>query len=113
VDNSLADTATVTLNTNRTVSTTFNPVYKVKLLPSGTPFASIQDAYNAATSAGTIQAQDYSFLEGLLIANSNLTEITLIGGMDSTYTTSPGYSTIQSLFIRNGKINVRNINIKP
>jgi hypothetical protein len=111
VDSNSAGNASLTLETNRTVTVTFNPIYKVSLSPVGTPFASIQDAYNAATTGGTIQAQDYSFAEGVEFAGSSIVEVTLKGGMDALYKTVTGYSTVQKMTIRSGKVNVRNVKI--
>jgi hypothetical protein len=112
VDSSAGNTAEITLNTNRSVTATLDHINKVNLKPSDTSYASIQDAYKDGTSGGTIQAQDYYFLESVALADSNITEITLSGGMDSSYTTSPGYSTIQGLFVRSGKVNVKNVKIR-
>jgi hypothetical protein len=110
VDSSSASSASLTLDTNRTVTVTFNPIYKVNLLPA-VPYASIQDAYKAAASGDTIQAQDYSFAEGLEFADGSIFDVTLIGGMDALYKTVTGYSTVQKMTIRSGKVTVRNVKI--
>jgi CSLREA domain-containing protein len=102
---------TFIMDKDKTIITTFNPNYKVILLPGGTPFASIQDAY-ASVSTGiiTIQAQVYAFPEELLFNNDS--NVTLTGGMDSSYNPTSGYSSVNKLTVVKGQAVIRNIVIK-
>jgi parallel beta-helix repeat protein len=105
-----APAGVVTMDSDKTVTATFDPVYKVKLMPN-TNFASIQDAYTSVPSGSmTIQAQAWSFLEDLVFGNS--TAVTLTGGMDASYNPTSGYSTVKSLTVGTGSAVVGNITIK-
>ena len=102
---------TVTVNADKTVTATFDPNNKAKLIPGGALFASIQDAYAGVPSGSlTIQAQTWSFLEDLLFNNG--TAITLTGGMDGSYNPTTGYSTVKSLTVGTGSAVIGNITIK-
>ena len=92
---------TVTMTADKTVTATFDPNYKAKLIPGGALFASIQDAYASVASGSlTIQAQAWSFLEDLLFGNG--TAVTLTGGMDASYNPTSGYATVKSLTVGSG-----------
>ena len=102
---------TFSMDANKSVTANFDPNFKVKLLPGGTLFAGIQDAYASITSGNVmIQAQTWSFLEELLLGND--TVVTLIGGMDASYNPTAGYSTVKSLTVRTGSAVIGNITIK-
>lgn len=102
---------TFTMDANKGVTATFNPNFKAKLMPGGTSFASIQDAYSSVSSGNiTIQAQAYFFLEDLLFGNN--TTVTLTGGMDSSYNPTTGYASVKSLIVGKGLAIIRNITIK-
>lgn len=102
---------TFAIDTDKKITATFEPNYKVRLLPGGALFAAIQDAY-ASVSPGTltIQTQSYSFLEELLFNNSS--NVILNGGMDSGYNPTAGYSTVKSLTVGAGQAVISNIIIK-
>jgi CSLREA domain-containing protein len=109
---SVLNPVTFIMDKDKTIITTFNPNYKVILLPGGTPFASIQDAYaSVSTGTITIQAQVYEFPEELLFNNDS--NVTLTGGMDGSYNPTSGYSTVNSLTVGKGQAVVSNIIIKP
>jgi uncharacterized repeat protein (TIGR02543 family) len=102
---------TVTMNANKTVTATFDPNNKAKLIPGGALFASIQEAYSSVPSGSmTIQAQTWSFLEDLLFSNG--TTVTLTGGMDESYNPTSGYATVKSLTVGTGSAVIGNITIK-
>jgi hypothetical protein len=108
---SSATPVTFTMDAGKTVTATFNPNYKAKLIPGGALFASIQEAYAGVPSGSlAIQAQAWSFLEDLLFANG--TAVTLTGGMDSSYNPTTGYSTVNSLTVGTGSAVIGNITIK-
>jgi uncharacterized repeat protein (TIGR02543 family) len=101
---------TVSVNADMTVTATFDPIYKVRLMPN-TSFASIQDAYAGVPSGSlTIRAQAWSFLEDLHFANG--TAVTLTGGMDTGYNPTSGYSSVKSLTVGTGSAVIGNITIK-
>jgi hypothetical protein len=102
---------TFTMDADKTVTVTFNPNFKAKLIPGDTLFASIQDAYTSVPSGSlTIKAQVWSFLEDLVFGNG--TAVTLTGGMDASYNPTSGYSTVKSLTVGTGSAVVGNITIK-
>jgi hypothetical protein len=101
---------TVTMTADKTVTATFDPIYKVRLMPNAY-FASIQDAYASVPSGSlTIQAQAWSFLEDLLFNNG--TAVTLTGGMDESYNPTSGYATVKSLTVGTGSVVIGNISIR-
>ena len=102
---------TFTMDADKTVTVTFNPNFKAKLLPGAALFASIEDAYASVPSGSmTIQAQTWSFLEDLLFANG--TAVTLTGGMDASYNPTSGYATVKGLTVGTGSAVIGNITIK-
>lgn len=102
---------TFNLNSDKTVTATFNPDYKVRRLSGGALFTSIQDAYTSVpTGSITIQAQVKSFLEELLF-NSN-SNVTLSGGMDAGYNPTTGYSTVNKLTVGAGQAVISNFIVK-
>jgi hypothetical protein len=105
-----APAGVVSMDGDKTVTATFDPVYRVKLMPNA-DYASIQDAYASVPSGSlTIQAQAWSFLEDLLFSNG--TAVTLTGGMDASYNPTSGYSTVKSLTVGTGSAVIGNITIK-
>jgi hypothetical protein len=85
---------------------------QVKLLPAGTFFDSIQEAYdNASTGTITILAQPYIIPEELIFDNGS--SVTLKGGMDGSYNTISGYSPAKKLTVEKGQAVVSNIIITP
>jgi hypothetical protein len=90
---------TVTVNTNKTVTATFNLVNRAKLSPAGTLHAGIQDACDAAASGNTILAQEYFFQEPQGVTLGAVPGKTLVikGGYkldDAGYTTITGMTTV-------------------
>jgi CSLREA domain-containing protein len=85
---------------------------QVKLLPGGTIFNSIQDAYNSvSTGTITIEAEAYVIPDELLFDyNSN---VNLMGGMDGSYNQTSGFSPVNKLTVENGQAVISNIIIKP
>jgi hypothetical protein len=106
-----ATPVTFSMDANKTVTATFDPNNKAKLIPGDTLFASIQEAYASVPSGSlAIQAQAWSFLEDLLFSNG--TAVTLTGGMDSSYNPTTGYATVKSLTVGTGSAVIGNISIK-
>jgi hypothetical protein len=84
---------------------------QVKLLPGGTIFDSIQDAYDSvSTGTITIEAQAYVIPDELLFDNNS--KVTLEGGMDSNYNPTSGYSPVNKLTVGKGQVLVGNMVIK-
>jgi hypothetical protein len=72
---------------------------------------SIQEAYGSVTAGDiTILAQAHSFLEDLLFEKS--TAVTLTGGLDSSYSPTDDHSTVKSLTVKNGSVQIGNITIQ-
>ncbi|NVN93425.1 MAG: hypothetical protein HXX11_22905, partial [Desulfuromonadales bacterium] len=102
---------TFKLNSDKTITATFNPDYKVRRLSGGALFASIQDAYaSVPTGSITIQAQIKSFLEELLF--NNISNVILSGGMDAGYNTTTGFSTVKKLTVGTGQTEISNFIVK-
>jgi hypothetical protein len=103
---------TVTMTADKTVTATFDPNNKAKLIPGDTLFASIQDAYASVPSGSlAIRAQAWTFQEDLLFNNG--TAVTLTGGMDASYNPTSGYATVKSLTLGTGSAVISNITISP
>jgi hypothetical protein len=108
---SSANPLTFTMAAGRAVTATFNPDFKAKLLPGGTLFASILDAYASVSSGSiTIRAQAGPFPEELIFGNG--TAVTLTGGMDTRYNPTPGYASVKGLTVGKGSVVIGNISIK-
>jgi hypothetical protein len=108
---STANPVKFTINADKTVRANFDPNYKAKLLPGGTLFASIQDAYDSVSSGSiAIQAQTHSFLEDLDFGNNSA--VTLTGGMDGGYNPTAGYSTVKKLTVGKGTVVIGNMAIQ-
>jgi len=110
-DVAAGNNATILMNRDRTVEAAFNLVTKVRRQPADILYASIQDAYTAAASGDTIQAQSYSFLESLDFADPTISSITLNGGFDGSYQSVTGSSRVRGLIIGSGKVTIRDITI--
>lgn len=109
---SSASPVTFILDSDKTVTATFNPDCRVVLLPGGALFAAIQDAYaSVQTGSMTIKAQAHTFLEELLFDKSN-TNVVLDGGMDGSFNPTSGYSTVEKLTVGRGQAAISNIVIK-
>jgi subtilisin family serine protease len=96
---------------NHSISASFNPNQTVKI--AGTPayYATLQAAYNAAGSVATIQAETFTFFETLVFDMPS--SVTLEGGMDSSFLTTTGLTTISgSLVVSNGMVTLNNIVIQ-
>jgi hypothetical protein len=115
----MTNPVTFTLTGNTSVTATFDPILKVKLLPASL-FASIQDACDAvgADSTAEIRAQEYVFQEpqGVTIGWDSAKIITLKGGYrpdDVNYDTVTGMTTTVHgpLKIQRGRLNVQGLNI--
>jgi CSLREA domain-containing protein len=108
---------TVTVNADKTVTATFDPVYRVKLMPNAN-YASIQDACDAASDPAEIRAQEYFFQEpqGVVIGAVSAKTITIKGGYqlgDTSYTTVTGMTTVQApLTVGLGRITVDRIEVR-
>jgi hypothetical protein len=99
------------MNANKALMATFNPNLKAKLLHAGTLFATIQDAYASVSSGSiTIQAQEYSFLEDLHFGSE--TAVTLTDGLNGSYNPTAGYTTVKSLTVGKGSVEIGNFTIK-
>ena len=108
---SAANPVTFTMDADKSVTATFDPRYTVKLLPAGTYFATIQEAYNSiVTGSATLRCQINTFQEHLVFG-ANQT-ILLNGGLDQNYASVTGYSEIKSMNVGKGSVTVSNIAIR-
>ncbi|MBC8427248.1 MAG: ChbG/HpnK family deacetylase [Deltaproteobacteria bacterium] len=74
-------------------------------------YPTIQEAIDAASSgATTIKITEGSYDEALTLSSSK--DLTLQGGWDSTFTSQPSTTTVNSLTISNGSITVENLVIQ-
>ncbi len=91
-----------------TVKTEIYIIGKVRI--GGTPYSSIQAAYDVASSGDAIKCRDQTFVENLTV-NRNIT-ITLEGGYDAGFTTNYGTMTILKGMIQTtsggGTITIKN-----
>ena len=95
---------TVNMTANKSVTATFASFQPVHIR-NGSYYASLQTAYGAAATSGTIQAQAVT-LTGNFSANSSK-NLTLSGGYDSIYSSNNGYTTISgSLTLAKGSLTV-------
>jgi hypothetical protein len=105
---STANPVTFTMDAGKSVTATFDPHYTVKLLPAGTFFTTIQDAYNSVLSgAATILCQVNFFQEDLFFGANRA--VILNGGLDGNYTSAIGYSEVKSMSVGRGSVTVSNI----
>ena len=104
--------ATVAMSIGKTVTANFDAIFKARLLPAGytpgdagTPYASIQDAYDAAATGDGIQAQAYAFSENLTFGQAKT--VTLTGGLDASYASTTGVTSVNGpLSLQLGAITV-------
>jgi chitinase len=98
---------TVNMTANKSVTAifaSFQPVH----IPNGSYYASLQSAYGAAATTGSIQAQAVT-ITGDFSANSSK-NLTLSGGYDSTYSSNNGYTIISgSLTLAKGTMTVEKL----
>jgi CSLREA domain-containing protein len=108
---SSANPVTFTMDNNKTISATFNPNFRVKLLPGNGLFAGIQDAYASVTSGNiTILSQTHTYLEELLFNKGS--NVILSGGMDGSFCPTEDYSTVNKLTVGGGQVVISKIAIK-
>ena len=92
------------MTANKSVTATFASLQPVHIL-NGSYYSSLQTAYGAAATTGTIQAQAVT-LTGNFSANSSK-NLTLSGGYDSTYSSNNGYTIMSgSLTLAKGALTV-------
>lgn len=102
-------TCSVEVDSEKTVTATFNQATLMHI--DGTTYPSLQAAYNEAVTGSFIQLLENSVV-GALDAGRNVT-VTLKGGYDTGYTTTPGITTLTApLTIRSGAVVVDKIVIK-
>jgi len=111
-----APAGVVTMDSDKSVTATFDAINKAKLLQAGTHQASIQDAYDAAISGDTILAQAYFFQEpqGVTLGSLSPKTITIKGGYaDNAYVAVSGVTTVRGpVKIQSGKLIVERLKIK-
>ena len=84
----------------------FDPVRNAR---TSVYYTSIQDAYDEAENADTIESQAQVFTESLEIDDFNGKSVTIIGGYDCTYSAITGDTTlIGDIAISNGTVTVEN-----
>jgi hypothetical protein len=95
---------TVTMNTSRSIGSPFNKNLTVKLIASATTLHNtLQEAFNAASGGGVVQAKEFTFFENLSF--SHPVTLSLQGGRDISFNPSTGYTTVKgSLQVTNGTL---------
>lgn len=104
-------TCNLTVTASTSAIATFTRNTKVKLANSLATHASLQDAYSAANDNESFLMQVYAFQENLLF--NRTINVKLNGGMDSSYSSTAGVSTIQgSLTIEQGSVEISDVVIQ-
>lgn len=105
-DGNTFNTASVTMNSNRTVTASFETVPNIARIVYDRGYDSLPAAIAALTTNGIIQARDTypgSLTENLAFNQSYL--VNLNGGMDVNWDPTPSYTTIKgTLKISKGKV---------
>jgi uncharacterized delta-60 repeat protein len=103
---------TVVMDSPRNVTAAFTRNLTVRLLGTVITFyPTLQEAFNAATAGGTVQARVFTFLEDLMF-NQPVTVI-LEGGKDTGFNPSTGFTTVEgSLKIVKGTLISDRISIR-
>jgi uncharacterized delta-60 repeat protein len=106
---------TVTMNTDKTVTSSFSIIQSPVLIVSDKGYNSLTVAKEAISKDSTIMARESSsiiFQEDLIFDKPF--SITLDGGKNSSWASSGGYSAVMgSLRINKGKITVQGIKVQP
>jgi hypothetical protein len=99
-------TCTITMDASKNVTAVFTIKPLVKL-PDNSTYATMQDAYNAASEGAVILGRDLSFSENLDF-NRGL-NVTFTGGNDATWAVT-GYTTVNgSITVTSGSLTVSNV----
>jgi hypothetical protein len=99
----------ITMSADKTVTATFNQATLLQI--GGSPYATVQDAYNAVSVSEVIQLLDNS-VAGTLNANKNVA-VALKGGYDTGYASNTGTTTLTApLIVRQGSVVIDRIVIK-
>jgi MBG domain-containing protein len=100
----------ITMDTGKVVTATFN-VKQLVRMPGPTYYATLQEAYNAASNGGVIEVRDQTFAEDLVF--NRTINVTLAGGKDDTFTNPTGYTSVNgSLSIVDGSVTIGNLIIQ-
>jgi hypothetical protein len=89
-------TCTVAMNSNKSASATFTVIPNARI--GTTPYGTLNNAYNAITTSGTIEAKALTFTENLTIDRA--VSVTLKGGY------ADDYGSIAGLTVLNGVLRV-------
>jgi hypothetical protein len=101
----------ITIYAGSSVTATFNATGNTIQVESSGAYSTIQSGYNACGNGNTIEVMAGTYVENDDLSNS--VTVTLIGGYDSSFSTSSSYSVITGpLIISNGTVTVRNIIIQ-
>lgn len=99
----------ITMSADKTVTATFNQATLLQI--GGSPYATLQEAYNAVSVSEVIQLLDNS-VAGTLNANKNVT-VALKGGYDTGYAINTGTTTLTApLTVQLGSVIIDRIVIK-
>jgi hypothetical protein len=123
--NQLTGNCVFTMDSAKTVLASFDLQHKFKIYGRGLYSASdnenLQYIYNQSLNGETIMAisgisSAYDFLGGYSAMNADKGSNTniIVGGYDSDYTTSSGFTTLEGrVNLKAGKVVFKNIKIKP
>jgi hypothetical protein len=105
--------SSVTMNSAITVTTTMGAAANVRIVAQDYP--TLLAAYTAAPAGATVLMKDIIFLEDFVVEPLNPAAIyTLKGGYPDFSINAAGYSTLNgTLTVRNGKLIVERLRIKP
>ncbi|MDA8428741.1 MAG: hypothetical protein M0T70_05745 [Geobacteraceae bacterium] len=114
-DSSTFNTASVTMNSDRTVTASFETVPNIARIVYDRGYDSLPAAIAALATSATIQARDTypgSLIENLVF-NRNYT-VNLNGGMDANWDPTVNYTSVKgTLTISQGKVIANRIKIHP
>ncbi len=107
-----------TLDSNKTITATFDPLYKAKAESTNALYSSLQNACDSEASGATILAQDYFFMEpsGLTIGRFMAKIVSIKGGLDADYLTCPSPTSMTvvqgPLKVINGKLTANRLAVR-
>jgi hypothetical protein len=114
VTSSSGPDSSVTMNAAKTVTATFGSAANARIV-GGQDYSTLLDAYTAAPSGAAILMKNIEFLEDIVLAPASASTVySLKGGFPDFSGSATDYSTIKgSLKVRNGKLTVDRLKIKP
>jgi uncharacterized protein (DUF2141 family) len=102
----------VTLNGNAAVTATFNMIPLVQVVGNSTPYQTLQEAYNGASSGAVLKARNIVYSDTGLTMNRGIA-VTVKGGLLPDFTTVNGYSYLPGILtLMTGSLTAENLVVK-